>query len=384
MKITLISNNTFSVFGGYEKVVYSVFKVLTEKYNCEVSIISLPHYSSLLDFPILEDFKNFKISRTSDYKNKIYYLIYILSRRFFNRKLLINYNSIKKYLSEIVSSDIVLVTDPLLVTSVKFVIQKNQISAKIVYWDHGSLFGYLRGRFQRIIYSREIFEALKSADAHLAISTEMAEAVKNIDSEAKVYIVYNPVSVYNGKLIQRPLSPIFLYVGRLTDQDKNISFLLTGLSKLGSKEWQLKIIGSGKDENKLKDLAKKLNISNKIEWLGFRKDPYDEIEEATALLLTSRWEGFPMVLVEANQRGIPVISSDCKAGPKGIVISGKNGYLYKEGDMNDFVKIVSGVIDRRLQFDTPENIAKTAERFREDIVISNIYNSLKRVIEEDV
>lgn len=384
MKITLISNNTFSVFGGYEKVVYSVFKVLTEKYNCEVSIISLPHYSSLLDFPILEEFKNFKINRTSDYKNKIHYIIYILSRRLFNKNLLINYNSLKKHLSEIVSSDIILVTDPLLITSVKLIVQENKINTKIVYWDHGSLFGYLKGKFQKIIYGKEIFISLKSSAAHLAISSGIAETIKNIDSNAKVYIVYNPVPTYNGYLIQRPSSPIFLYVGRLSDRDKNITFMLTGLSKLRSKEWQLKIIGSGEDENKLKDLANKLNISNKIEWLGFQKDPYSEIKEVTALLLTSRWEGFSMVLVEANQRGIPVISSDCRSGPKDIVIPGKNGYLYKEGNMNDFIRVISDVIDGKLQFDTPENIAKTAVRFREDVVISNIYNSLKRIIEEDV
>lgn len=383
MKITLISNNTFSIFGGYEKVVYSVFKVLAEKYNCKVSIISLPHYSLLLGFPILEEFKKFKVYRSSDYKNKLHYTSYVLSRRLFNKKLLINYNSIKKYLSEIVSSNIVLVTDPLLITSVKLVIQENQINTKVVYWDHGSLFGYLKGKFQKIIYGEEILISVKSADAHLAISTETAEAIKNVDSNAKVYIVYNPFPIYHGNLIQRPSSPVFLYVGRLSDNDKNITFMLSGLSKLKNKEWKLKIIGTGKDENKLKALANKLNIYNRIEWIGFKKDPFSNIKEATALLLTSRWEGFPMVLVEANQRGIPVISSDCKAGSKDIVIHGKNGYLYKEGDMNDFVRIVSGVIDGKLQFDTPGNIAKTAERFREDIVISNIYDSLKRIVEED-
>jgi UDP-D-galactose:(glucosyl)LPS alpha-1,6-D-galactosyltransferase len=90
-----------------------------------------------------------------------------------------------------------------------------------------------------------------------------------------------------------------------------------------------------------------------------------------------------MVLAEANQRGIPVISSDCKSGPKDIVIPGRNGYLYKEGDINDFIRVISGVMDGKLQFDTPENIAKTAERFRDDIVISNIYNFLKNLIKEN-
>ena len=381
MKIVLISNNTFSTFGGYEKVVLSVFNQLLEKYNCDISIISVPHYNSLLNDPILKEFKKFRIYRSSDYKNRLHYSVNILTKKILGKDLFINLFSIKKYLNELTNADIVLVTDPLLITSVKYIIKKNQINAKVVYWDHGSLFGYLKGKFQKTVYSKEIFKGLKLADAHLAIATEIKDFIKYINPEANVSLVYNPVPFYRGRIIQRPSSPIFLYVGRLTDNDKNITFMLKGLSKLKNKEWSLKIVGTGKDENKLKNLANKLKISDRIEWLGFKKNPYSEIDYATALLLTSRWEGFSMVLVEANQRGIPVISSDCKSGPKDIVIPGRNGYLYKEGDINDFVRVISGVIDGKLQFDTPENIAKTAERFREDIVIYNIYNFLKKLVD---
>jgi UDP-D-galactose:(glucosyl)LPS alpha-1,6-D-galactosyltransferase len=383
MKIVLITNNTFSAFGGYEKVVLSVFNHLLEKYNCDISIISVPHYNSLLNNSILEEFKKFRIHRSSDYKKRLHYSINILIRRLLYKDLFINYFSIKKYLSELTNADIVLVTDPLLINIVKYIIKENQINAKVVYWDHVSLFGYLKGKLQKPVYSKEIFKGLKSADAHLAIATEIKDFIKDINPEANVNLVYNPVPLYSGKLIQRPTSPIFLYVGRLDDKQKNITFMLNGLSKLKNKEWSLKIIGTGKDENKLKNLANKLKISDRIEWLGFKEDPYGEIDYATALLLTSRSEGFPMVLAEANQRGIPVISSDCKSGPKDIVIPGRNGYLYKEGDINDFIRVISGVMDGKLQFDTPENIAKTAERFRDDIVISNIYNFLKNLIKEN-
>jgi len=134
------------------------------------------------------------------------------------------------------------------------------------------------------------------------------------------------------------------------------------------------------NEEKLKKLAGKRGIADRISWLGFKKDPYSEFQEITALLLTSRYEGFGMVLVEANQRGIPVISSDCESGPRDIVIAGVNGYLYREGDMGEFVRIIGDVIDGRLSFDTPENIAKTAERFREDVVVENIYKSLLEIV----
>nr|WP_232060150.1 glycosyltransferase [Athalassotoga saccharophila] len=117
-----------------------------------------------------------------------------------------------------------------------------------------------------------------------------------------------------------------------------------------------------------------------MEWRGFKKDPYENLDEGvTALLLTSRFEGFGMVLAEANQRGIPVISSDCEVGPSDIVIKDINGYLYPEGDMNAFVKIVNDVIDGKLKFETPEKIAETAKRFSGDVVLDNIINALKEL-----
>jgi len=376
MKIVLISNNTFSEYGGYEKVIHMVLNTFFESHNCDIKILSLPHYRSLLNKPILKEFKTFKIDRASDFKNKIHYIFYISCKKFLQRKLNLNIFSLKNFSCELIKADIILVTDPLLLVSVKTIL-KNYSEPKVVYWDHGSLFGYLRQNLQRLFYHNEIIEGIKLADAHLCISSEIEEFIKRISPKALTRIVYNPVPLYTGKLVDRSSFPTFLYVGRLDDNQKKISFMLKGLAKLKNKNWKLKIIGTGPDENKLKNLAKKLKIFDRIEWLGFKKDPFGEITEVTALLLTSRWEGFPMVLVEANQRGIPVISSDCKSGPRDIVIPGVNGYLYKEGDIDEFVKVVNGVIEGNLKFDSPENIAKTTERFRKDIVIKNIYEFLK-------
>ena len=399
MKIILISSHNFSAFGGYEKVLLLVFKGLKEKYNCDISIVSLPLIKCLVKKPLLEDFKKFKIQRSYIYDNKLSYLFSILVKKLFNKSLLIGYDPVNNYLNELIKSDIIIITNPFLITTVKNILKENKINKEVLYWDHGDLFSlvrrletnsseksifeFLKIKLRKLVYSKEFFESVKSADAHLAIATEIKDFIKDINTEANINLVYNPLPLYNGKLIQRPLSHhIFLYVGRIDDNQKNITFMLNGLSKLKNKEWSLKIIGTGKDENNLKNLANKLKISDRIEWLGFKEDPYTVIEHATALLLTSRWEGFGLVLVEANQRGIPVISSDCKSGPKDIVIPGRNGYLYKEGDINDFIRVISGVMNGKLQFDTQENIAKTAERFRDDIVIQNIFHFMKSCITE--
>ncbi|ADC88774.1 glycosyl transferase group 1 [Thermocrinis albus DSM 14484] len=380
MKIAIVSNNTFSIYGGYEKVTSLVLKTLKEKYHCEVFIISVPHYVSLLNKPPLEIFTNFPIYRDSDYESRANYITTVSIKRFLGKDLLMNLRSLKQAFSGLPYFDIALVTDPLLLNSTKVALIEKGMKAKVVYWDHGSLFGYLRGKIQKVIYEKEILKGIFSTDAFLCISSEICDFVKGIKPSANTYLVYNPVMPYEGPLIKRSAYPNFVYVGRLTDSDKNISFLLKGLSMLKDRNWELIIIGTGPDEQKLKNLASKLGISERIRWLGFKEDPFSHIEEATALVLTSRWEGFPMVLVEANQRGIPVISSDCRSGPKDIVINGVNGYLYREGDIKNFLEVISGVIDGRLKFDTPENIAKTTERFDADKVLSNIYNALQKIV----
>jgi UDP-D-galactose:(glucosyl)LPS alpha-1,6-D-galactosyltransferase len=388
MRILLVSSNTFSAFGGYEKVIYNVFKNLAEKKNYDFSILSVSYYMSLIKSDILEEFKSFKIYRDSDYRNKFHYTSTILIKKFLNMRFLVDYKTIKHYFS-IIDFDIVLITDPLLITSARKVLEDyNLRNKKIIYWDHGtlmywyhvSLTGDLRSRIRRAVYEKEIISSIREADAFLAISSEIAEEIRRYKEDAIIYLVYNPCKIYEDLLINRPAKPIFIYVGRLDDKPKNISFMLKGFSMLKYKEWELKIIGTGPDEKKLKDLVKKLKISDKVSFEGFKKEPFKDINEATALILTSRFEGLPLVLVEAIQRGIPVISSDCKAGPRDIVINGKNGYLYKEGNLEEFVSTVESVIEGRLVFDSPENIAKTVSKFSEEVVIENIDKALKEVL----
>jgi len=118
---------------------------------------------------------------------------------------------------------------------------------------------------------------------------------------------------------------------RLIDVWRRISYLPKG------KDWKLRIVGDGELLDKLKADAKNLNI----EFLPPQKDMDRIYKEASVLLLTSRYEGLPMVLLEAQAYGVPAVSFACKCGPADVISDGKSGFLVPEGDINAFATALS-------------------------------------------
>ena len=390
MRIMFILTNKMLIYGGLEKVLSVVIDNLIKNSN-NIKLICLSSNKESYDKskwvdPFLKNKDKvdlFLIEENIHFKKA-------LLRSFFGFKY--NYvNFIKQSIRDFMPDYIIVVGNPFPISSAKKALKVNNIKAKVVYWDHGLLNYFLlkskskkfksklMGTIKLFLRKHIVKLHLKDADGFLAISSGIKSKILSFLKNAKVYTVFNPLEPYNGGLILRSKIPTFLYVGRIDDGQKNLSFMFNGLSKV-KRDWKLIIVGTGPDEDKLKNLADFLGISQKIEWRGFKKNPYENLNEGvTSLLLTSRFEGLPAVLIEANQRGIPVISSNCETGPSDIVILRVNGYLYPEGDMDAFVKIINDVIDETIGFGTPEEIAKTAERFSEDLVFNNIINALKKI-----
>lgn len=101
-------------------------------------------------------------------------------------------------------------------------------------------------------------------------------------------------------------------------------------------DWTLKIIGGGdKGEIYLKDLAKKNGIINRVEFTGFTSNVREIMKVSEIFILPSRYEGLPMVLLEAGSQGMACIAYDCKTGPSDIITNNYNGLLIKDQDMTE-------------------------------------------------
>lgn len=218
---------------------------------------------------------------------------------------------------------------------------------------------------------------LNGADYYLAISSGIKEQlISNGINPAKISLIYNPVKEVDH-LILRPKSSIrFLYIGRLMlDGQKNIRELFVSLSRLKG-SWTIDLIGDIFKNDHLREFAEQLNIGDKIVWHGFSEDPWNEISESTALVLTSKYEGLPMVLCEAITRGVYCVSADVETGPKDI-INNDNGELYSLGNVDQLTTILQLIVDGK-RLPSEVSIHESAYKFRPDNYAENFEKSIFR------
>ena len=124
-----------------------------------------------------------------------------------------------------------------------------------------------------------------------------------------------------------------VYLGRLTTP-KNPNRLLGLFKKLTEKKTNIKIavIGTGELEEKIHQLASNLQLAPNVEFLGFQNNPYKILHDSNLMILTSKWEGTPMCVLEAMALGVPVISTPTD-GVKDLVEDGKTGYLSDDDEV---------------------------------------------------
>lgn len=219
---------------------------------------------------------------------------------------------------------------------------------------------------------------LKTVDFHLTISSGGVKELKKLifPSANNIYLVYNPV-LLGSHLTPRPVTPIFLYIGRLVyDREKNVSEFLRALSHVKG-SWKALIIGDGPDRERLKNLAEKLEISDHITWLGWVSEPWTHVQAASVLVLTSKYEGFGLAMVEALSRGIPCISSDCPDGPADIIEHGKNGWFYPSGDISELARLLQTVVDDPELLPDQAMVKETSEKFSSEKIVNNIRDILE-------
>lgn len=334
MKIKIISKK-LSGKGGTEIVIRNMMQQLP-MYFKEANM-SLTIIDSVPDKRWLQGMKNIKTRNTLT----IPILEKVGSFTFLLRHLIFS------------TDEVILGTSPMIISVASMIKRLFRKKYQVISWIHHSLNSeYLEGKQQKIL----------EADYHFVIASGIAEQFEALQGHQKnVFTIYNPIS-FTSDSIESSTIPTFVSVGRLVKEPKNHMELLRAATLLPKdKEWKIEFYGDGNYKEILEEFVNQNQLTDRIEFKGWVQNPWEEIKEATALVLTSKYEGFGMVLGEAISRGLPCISSNCPTGPSDI-INEDNGFLYKLGNEKQLSELMTLFINHKIEYpEIKQSISKLYE-----------------------
>jgi glycosyltransferase involved in cell wall biosynthesis len=181
------------------------------------------------------------------------------------------------------------------------------------------------------------------ADRIAAVSKGVAQNLQELGfPSAKITYIYNPIvtpelkqqsqqTVVDRCFDSSPI-PVILGVGRLEKQ-KDFPTLIRAFAEVKKKQLaRLLILGEGSQKTELESLVAELDLQEDVTFGGFVANPYAYMKQASVVVLSSAWEGFGNILVEAMYVGTPVVSTNCESGPTEILQDGEYGTIVDVGD----------------------------------------------------
>lgn len=208
-------------------------------------------------------------------------------------------------------------------------------------------------RVRRVVQDRWIRRAYPRADHVIAVSQGVKDGLigdYGVPAQ-RISVIYNPIdletirtAVAKTPTMPLPSAPRIVAAGRLTWQ-KGFDLLLHAFAQVRSHTAAtLVILGTGELEKELKTVASDLGIANAVMWAGFQDNPWAYFANADLFVLSSRWEGFGNVIVEAMACGVPVVAIDCNYGPGEIITDGEDGLLLPVEDVAALTQAMARVL----------------------------------------
>ncbi|MCV9930881.1 glycosyltransferase family 4 protein [Flavobacterium sp. LS1R47] len=338
--------------GGVQRVLAVKTNYLIEKFNYEVYIITQNKGNEKLFFEFNHQIK--------------FYDILLKSNKVSN---LLRYKvELQKYI-RIIQPDCIIVCDfalksfsiPLLVNT----------KVPIVFEVHGSRFNEYRKSHFFGLSNKFKYRYRNYCASHFLYFVALSDESLNEWSVKNSVVISNPLWV--GINLFSDLNAKKVIAVARHSYEKGIDRLLEIWEIVMQKhpDWILEIYGKQNEDLALQNLAKKLKIEKNVVFLNPVKSIQQKYNEASILVMTSRNEALPMVLIEAMACGLPSIAYDCPVGPRAIIQNNENGFLIEDGNKDSFVdKLCLLIEDKNLRIKMGKKAIKSIEKYDLDTIMN--------------
>ncbi|GKX67812.1 glycosyltransferase [Inconstantimicrobium mannanitabidum] len=390
MKICFITSTVFNL-GGVQRVASVIASKLSEEHD--VSIVCLSD-----EFPVdraiynLDKRVKVEIKTTLLSKKSFTRLIGRIGREINNKTNLLNKKDMvsltvnfyypkqiqNRFIDYINSREFDIVVGVEGVYSILLGVISDKLKAKTIGWQHNSYDAYLKNPFRYYWHQDEIFNKyIPKLDKYIVLNEydkEMFKKNNNIDC----HVISNPRS-FDSDIKSDVKSNNFFAAGRFEYQ-KGFDLLIEAFQIFSTKnsEWNLTIVGEGKEKDTINNLIMKYNLNDRIKIEPFTKNIKKYFLNSSALLLSSRWEGMPMIVLEALEMGVPTIAYDITA-VKPLITDGQQGLIVEKYDVSFYANAMLSIANN---YELRREMGLKSSAKSEEFSIENIKNNWNKIINE--
>lgn len=378
-KICFLTDSVFS-FGGVQRVTAVIAKHLSKRFDVTIVTFDKPSDQDLSIYQLDEADIHYRYIRYPNIGKikrllcKLYSALYrkLLPQTSFTSNLYAH-SSFPSELRRVLTDElkageydtIIGVHAPLAVRL--SAIRYSLPGVKLVGWIHNSV--------EALFGKESLYIGPELLKFYIYLFGKLNEVIVLSQDDAKKYreryylqttVLYNPLTLSPGPKAQKGRR-LFLAVGRLSYLHKGFDILIEAFHLFAKEDsdWSLCIVGEGPEKANLQEMISNYNLSNRITIHPFTKHIQEYYSRASVFVLSSRWEGLPLVLMEAMSHGLPIISSDL---PTCNEIMGDFGIYFKNGNAADLALKLSEAT--KIDWEKQSEVAlQIAQRFHVDNII---------------